>query len=612
MLKIFDFHTHSTLKPYHSKDAQGDFPNPNHWDEPEFESISEKAYNRLVDKLYPQIIIRSQSYLEAYQKGKIKCFCIGLYPLEFGFIRTRNYLKFIQALFGIIADVFGPEHVKFKLKIRRVLAAVIGIHPDRVKSLYNRGYNYYSDLVGEVENLKRQGPRDFQGNPITPTIIDDFEQLAALNTETALALLLSIEGAHAFISTDQIPAVRNKKKLWKNRFRRHYPAIADQALANIIDFKKKYPGLFYVTFGHHFYNLFCGHSKSLPGLLFNQMPRFYDIGISQDGFRLIDALLDRQQVDGQTLPRVLIDTKHMSIRSRVEFHEYVKQKNARGDKIPIIQSHTAVTGRRSMYALRDEQNTEFRIKGEAIDPDIDTFVELHLNLFDDEIVEIIQSDGLIGIMLDEKRILGKTFPSFTPKGEYLFIRDNGSTKRFEITNPSNYKTAKKRLGKCLFRQKYDPDHIEDSSDPDIQQGRERKRQVTEQNIFQIRKALKPILCSLFIHQIRYIVKVYVAALPTGSTNEQKKQAWNHICIGTDFDGVINPLDAYPDGSFLEEFAADVVNHWKVLMRSPPHQEVAQLLFGLSPEEVMEKVVWANAMSFMQKYFSKQYKYALPV
>lgn len=611
MIKIFDFHTHSTLKPYHSKDENGNFPNPNHWDEPTFDTISEQVYNRVVDSIYPEIIIRSQSYLEAYQEGRIKCFCVGLYPLEFGFIRTRNYLKIFQGVASFLLNIFNKDHVKVKLKLRRVLSAVIGIDPQKVKPLYDRGYNYFQDLKGETENLKRQGPRDFNGQSITPTFIQNFEQLAALNNEDTLAIILSIEGVHSFISTHDVPALKKHKSLWKNRFRKHHDVAADKVIENIVAYKQEHPELFYVTFAHHFYNLFCGHSKSLPGILFNQMKRFYEYGVSKDGFRIIDSLLARQRVGTKTLPRVLIDTKHMSLKSRVDFHAYIRAKNLQGDSIPIIQSHTAVSGRASMYALRNSFDNSVAKEDEAVDAKINTFQAIELNLFDDEIIEIIQSDGLIGIMLDEKRILGKAFPRFTPSSQYSMIMDNGKQKTFLIEDPQDYKAAKKKLGKCLFRQKYDPDHVEDSTDPDIQQAREKKRTVTIDNIEAIRNALKPMLCSLFINQLIYIVEVHTRSLPPNSTDEDKAKGWSHICIGTDFDGVINPLDAYPDGSFIEAFALDVVKFWNAF-NLPQNPELAQFLFGLQPEEIMEKIVWTNAMHFMQKYFSRQYKYGLAV
>ena len=231
-------------------------PNPNHWDEPVFDTISEQVYNKIVDKLYPEIIIRSQSYLEVCKQGNLLCLCVGLYPLEFGFVRTRNYLRVAQHVFGFLFNLFNSENIRVKLKLRKVLAAVTGIDPKKVKYLYDRGYNYYQDLIGETENLFRQESREFNGTLIRTVIPNNFEELSTLDQQTSLAVLLSVEGVHSFISTDHIAKLKRKRHLWKPRYKKYYESLGDQAISNIHEYKRRFPGLFYVTFAHHFYNLF--------------------------------------------------------------------------------------------------------------------------------------------------------------------------------------------------------------------------------------------------------------------------------------------------------------------------------------------------------------------
>ena len=604
-LTLFDFHTHPTLKPYHSKDPEGNFPNPNHWDEPDFESMSEQVYNRVVDSLYPQIIIRSQSYLEACKDGNLLCLCVALYPLEHGFIRTRNYIKVLQGPLGFLVNLFNKDHVKIKLKFRKILSAVIGISPQKVKPLFERGYNYYPDLLGETENLLQQIPRLHNGVSVRTVVPNNFEELNALDFQTQIAVILSVEGVHSFISTTHISKLKNKRNLWKPRFKKYYDSLGDQAVINIYSYKRKHEGLFYVTFGHHFYNLFCGHCKSLPGILFNQMPQFYNAGISPKGFELITALLSRKDPQGNKVSRVLIDTKHMSVQSRIDYHRYVRSQRGLGNSIPIIQTHTAMAGRTSMYALESRMkqgmNIQNSIGGEELSTISNTLQTIALNLFDDELIEIIESDGMIGIMLDEKRTMGKKLPEFTPHSQYTL--SNGTATVIDSAN--KYKQAKKQLGKLLFREKYDLEHKEDSQDPDIQQRRDQLRKTTDNDIAAIRNALKPMLCAMVLNQIIYIAEVYVDSLEADASNSDKQRAWNHICLGSDFDGVINPLDAYPDSSFLTEFATDLERFWRTWM--PHRTRLEDSLYGLQPGEIVEKLLWTNAMDFMRKYFSRAYR-----
>ncbi len=609
MPNLFDFHTHTTLKPYHNKDQNGDFPNPDHWDEPAFETMTEQVYNRVVDSLVPQIILRAQSYLQAYHCGNGRCICISLYPLEYGFVKTRNYLRISQGLISFLINVFNNDSLKIKLKLRKVLAAVVGIHHEKVKILYDRGYNYYHDLVGETDNLLRQIPREYEGQLIVPVVVKDYQQILNLDLSTHLVFILSIEGVHSFISTTHLPKKVNVRNLHQRRYRKYLPQIYQQTVQNILDFKSKYP-LFLITFAHHFYNLFCGHARSIPGLLFNQRAKYFRQGITSQGYQLLDVLLDRQLENGQRLPRVLIDTKHMSVQSRIDYHRFIGKKRNAGDDIPIIQTHTAVSGRKSMYV--HDLSTGFvedPIEGEVMAENADTLVTIALNLFDDEIIDILRTGGLIGIMLDEKRILGKRFPTFTPQSQYTLTNKQGKSKSYLIKSPSSYKEAKKRLGKYLFRQKYNSLHREDSQDPDIQDTRLKIRARTQDNIDQIRNALKPMLCSLFLNQLFHIARVYQdhAALDDAGNVivEKAGKVWSHICIGSDFDGVINPLDAYPDASYLQEFVNDLSRFWQSHLQV---SEFNQYLFGFTPAEIVEKIAWSNAMGFLKKYFSMKYRY----
>lgn len=626
--KMFDFHSHNTIKPYHTTDGNGNFPNPDHWNEPEYEH-DDAIYHKIIDAVYPEIAIRAQSHLKAYHKGNVKCFSPSLYPIEHGFIRSRIIVRIAQHLASPLTRLlrlFKKADWVVPFTIRRAVSAVIGMDPKKFKHLRQRGFNYYDDLVGEYMNLSQQTSVDVNGTDISIEFPTSFEELENIDFDCKLVGLPSIEGAHSFISTTNIPKLKKRRRLENTK--KHYDEIADVAVANVLDFKKKCPSLLYVTFAHHFYNSFCGHTSSLPAIAFNQGKKYYNEGINANGWRMIQALLDRQSDAGSDLPRILIDTKHMSFQSRVEYHDYVQTKRAAGDKIPIIQTHTGVSGRNSIRDLKlliEKQeilrvqyaetnnlsidNTESKnfwkepIYFENVSKQSGQFVNSALNLFDDEIVEIIDSDGLIGIMLDEKRIMGKEFPSFVSHSQYTLINTNGSHASFRVNDRASYKKAKRKLGRLLFDQKYGFSGRGTSGDPDITTTINHERQRIQANIDSIRNALSPILCGVFLNQIFYIVNVYHSS-PLNSS----KNPWDHVCIGTDFDGVINPLDAYPTGAFMENFGNDVVAFWKSKITTAP--ELAQH-FGATdtPEILMEKIFWGNSWNWLRRYFSKKYRFS---
>jgi hypothetical protein len=167
-----------------------------------------------------------------------------------------------------------------------------------------------------------------------------------------ISVLLSVEGAHSFISRGM---VGDEVDLQAESLL-HQSAVMDalilQMQANINVYRTKYP-LFIITLAHHFYNLLCGHSPTLPEIAFDQgAKKYFNLGISKYGKKIIQFLLKREP------RRVLIDTKHMSYRSRIDYHDMIKLINESGqDQIPIIQTHTGVSGRPSMRELaRKEAN----------------------------------------------------------------------------------------------------------------------------------------------------------------------------------------------------------------------------------------------------------------
>lgn len=77
---------------------------------------------------------------------------------------------------------------------------------------------------------------------------------------------------------------------------------------------------------------------------------------------------------------------------------------------------------------------------------------------------------------------------------------------------------------------------------------------------------------------------------------EKVKIWDMLAIGTDFDGMINP----EDGFITSEEFADLKTLMAELM--PLQADIGHLLQGLSVEEVLEKIFFANAVNFAQMYY----------
>ncbi|MEM7163219.1 MAG: hypothetical protein AAF487_12350 [Bacteroidota bacterium] len=91
-------------------------------------------------------------------------------------------------------------------------------------------------------------------------------------------------------------------------------------------------------------------------------------------------------------------------------------------------------------------------------------------------------------------------------------------------------------------------------------------------------------------------------------------AWNHICLGTDYDGVINPMDLYPTSDEMSSIALDMELFWNI-NKNNPNSEIKALytkhLYGKSPKFWIDKFLMLNGVNFLKKYFNDTYlKYGL--
>ena len=96
---------------------------------------------------------------------------------------------------------------------------------------------------------------------------------------------------------------------------------------------------------------------------------------------------------------------------------------------------------------------------------------------------------------------------------------------------------------------------------------------------------------MFMDNLLHIIKV-----------AGKKEAWSHVCLGSDFDGLIDPVDACPTATYLRRFENDC----KVVARKyygyGKGGVIDHLLSGLSIEQALKKLFHQNLMQFTRKHF----------
>lgn len=233
-------------------------------------------------------------------------------------------------------------------------------------------------------------------------------------------------------------------------------------------------------------------------------------GITLKGLQVIDAAYGLTvQINNQTHPApVLIDIKHMSLKSRLDFYAYRRKKNY---TLPIVASHVGVTGY-SVSGWQDALDEASLIKSPTGTGEPMAQINVHrkiagvwgvinrtftynawsINLMDEDIEEVLNSNGLIGVSLDV-RILGwQDSLSKGDKDEFM------SAEEFRVFFPERFQQLS-------------------GSAP-------------ESEFLPTREERHPLaLCFNILHIVS------VGRIRT------TQDPWKQICIGSDFDGLINPV-----------------------------------------------------------------------
>lgn len=309
------------------------------------------------------------------------------------------------------------------------------------------------------------------------------------------------------------------------------------------------------------------------------------LGLTEIGKRVI-----RQALTHESRP-ILIDVKHMSVYTRFQyyrFREKLIEENPEVDRLPVISSHTGFTfismadylaKKRFSSVTRDdnvgnlicEVNSENRQIGQTNDKRNKVLYAnpWSIGLFDEEITEIMESNGFIGISMDQ-RVLGAAK-----------MRDGKRYKYYEsefIAGPEWEK---------LFR---------DGQFPTGEEG------IIEDFLRAPTRAERHIM--LFCAHLIYAVRIGYDTLPW----LEGTSPWQYLCIGSDYDGLINPLNGFDN-------ITDMKNLGKQLRRYLP---IADQLINIGNgkalqynengqvntaylEGVIEDVLFNNGVNFISRF-----------
>lgn len=361
-----DLHCHSTMRAYHTTPKSD---KKNIWDTTQNDFI-DTAIGRFAWEKSKRVSKLSQSNFYNCIEGKTKVIFDSLYPIERGFI---NYRKIPKALIG-------------KKRMDSIFVISSGVSKEQLQK-YREHNDYFKDLIEQYEFL-------VQNQGISPCekynykIVNNYAELeeSIKNDPNRVNIIVTIEGCHALgvgtIETENIPTDELKQKLTNN----------------INKVKNWEHPPFFVTFAHHFWNQLCGHATTFPietKLTLNQN-KGINIGFTELGHHALEELLSKK--NGK---RILIDTRHMSAKSRAEYVNYVRNhnKNNADDIIPIITSHSGVNGHHGFDSSILQKDKFKKTKNTP-------YYAWSINISGEEARAINESGGLMGLILDKGRLSG--------------------------------------------------------------------------------------------------------------------------------------------------------------------------------------------------------------
>jgi microsomal dipeptidase-like Zn-dependent dipeptidase len=338
----------------------------------------------------------------------------------------------------------------------------------------------------------------------------------------------------------------------------------------------------YLTLAHLTDNQICTHAfgmrMKVGPVTVSRNEIFFPngVGLRETGKNLIRVALKAG---------VLIDVKHLSRASRMQYYELRK---AEFPGAPILCSHGAAAGcsrdkppiRKTVaHRTRKDLVVVHYKQGGFLKPRItpQDFNCWSINLYDEDIREIVASGGMIGISLD-KRILGvnKTAKEIFSREEYDLIEV-----RLEVV-PAQQEPAA------------DAD-VEDEDDllaaDELADMAEARQSLTDNEAgistleFTQRRHL-----TFLAHQILYMVSI------------GGKGTWNCLCIGSDFDGLIVPVKCARSVLDFDDIEDALVKRLVGLADNNPHID-----YGLTPNNVRERVrglLWRNGWQFLERHFNQ--------
>lgn len=430
--------------------------------------------------------------------------------------------------------------------------AILQLDPGKIQESAN-GDHYYAIARREIKGLTDNAtPPASMGLPAGTKLkfirsINEYDK----NDLNTIHALLILEGSQNLFDDPEAPDAH------------------EQFFRNLDDLSKDFR-LFAMNLCHFQQQPIANHAFAMQVL--NNILPFYpkERGITDWGFEVIRELYKRG---------ILVDLKHLGHFSRKELYRLRAEE---GIKLPLICSHAGVAGISEMERLAyiyheppKDEGPVWKINylkkwGHVKDT---AYNMISLNLYDEDIEEIIISGGMIGISLDQ-RIIG--FPGDEP---LLYKQEIFPT---DID----------------FISKKEQDVFFGPQPPQLSQPRaENNEEVMNFDDAANQNAgfTDQLHALYFLNQVLHIL--FVAK--KSKRGIKMKDAMGLICIGSDLDGLVNPIDCCMSTADY----ADFKNKLLAIMSKKSFWRGTGFSAGdIDSGALLDGIFFNNAEAFLRKNF----------
>jgi len=506
-MPFFDFHCHPGLKPQFSDPET----KPSPWDFIDAKLALSRTIELSINKLFNEVL-DSQSNLTQLLQADVKLIGLILHAPE-----------------QKIAQVLGEKKIVNKGSVnlidkKQLAYLATGLHSFE---LINEELKWLKNAVPALPNAKVK----ILNKPA------DFDET---DNNTVFGALI-IEGLHCFFNDPNAP---DAKEVYLNNFNEF--TDANTVIA--------------INACHMQQNPFCNHAH---GIQFFNPPYFYPTrkGITQWGREMIELMMNK---------KILVDIKHMSLKSRWELYTWLKDPGDDSKFIqPIICTHAGTTGLsirdRVKFLLNKPIDRGLVYEITYLKPkskhDPETYHNCSsINLYDEDIQNIFLSGGIIGFSFDQ-RILG-----FADENVLL-----------NVTTPHDMEYIS-HLEADFFLGP-DPTALPVwQDDTDVWASEDFENLDPSLYIEMHRRFL--------VNNIIHVLSV-AAKHPAIDINKAAKQ----ICIGTDFDGLINAIDCCKQATGLQSLKQDMRAGLNNLLNS-------EAINTINSDELLNDIFYNNGKNFM--------------